>query len=258
VFPEFEQLTLSFSLERLREWLGADHPVVRKLLAHESPDALATRLIAETKLDDASLRSQLWRGGKSAVAASHDPMIELARSIDPDARAARRRYEEEVEAPIAAAAERIAAARFKAYGTRIYPDATFTLRLNYGTVQGWVENAMPVPAVTHLRRAYERATGASPFRIPDSWLKVRDRLDLNTPFCISTSNDIIGGNSGSPLIDAAGHLVGLMFDGNLHSIAGRFWFNPSDNRAVALHPAIIREALDKVYGARALLAELAQ
>jgi hypothetical protein len=258
VFPEFEQLTLSFSLERMREWLGPDHPVVRKLLAHESPDALATRLVAETKLDDASLRYQLWRGGQPAVDASHDPMIELARGIDPEARAARRRYDEEVEAPIAAAAQRIAAARFKAYGTNIYPDATFTLRLNYGTVQGWVENKVPVPAVTHLRRAYERATGASPFRIPDSWLKVQDRLDMNTPFCISTSNDIIGGNSGSPLIDAEGRLVGLMFDGNLHSIAGRFWFNPNDNRAVALHPAIIREALDKVYGAHSLLAELAQ
>jgi hypothetical protein len=255
-YPEFEQLTLSFSLERMREWLGPDHPVVRRLMRTESPDELATRLVAETKLDDAGYRKKLWQGGKAAVDASHDPMIELARSIDPAARAIRKQYEDEVEAPIAAAAERIAAARFAVYGTNIYPDATFTPRLNYGTVQGWVENGSAVEPFTHLDRAFERATGASPFKMPASWLKVKDQLNMNTPFCLSTSNDIVGGNSGSPLIDASGEIVGLMFDGNIHSIAGRYWFNPANNRAVAVHPAIIREALEKVYGARELLAEL--
>jgi hypothetical protein len=256
VYPEFEQLTLSFSLERMREWLGPDHPVVRKLLTKESPDELATRLIAETKLDDALLRHQLWVGGKAAVDASLDPMIELVRLIDGDARAIRKQYEDEVEAPIAAAAERIAAARFKVQGTNTYPDASFTLRLNYGTVQGWVENGTPVEPFTHLDRAFERATGASPFKIPDSWMKAKAQLDLRTPFCISTSNDIVGGNSGSPLIDASGKIVGLMFDGNIHSIAGHYWFNSANNRAIAVHPAIIREALEKVYGAKELLVEL--
>ena len=140
VYAQFEQLTLSFSLERMREWLGPDHPLVRRLLSKESPDALATRLIAETQLDDVAVRRRLWTGGKAAVDASHDPMIELARSIDADARAIRKQYDDEVEAPIAAAAERIAMARFKAYGAHTYPDATFTLRLNYGTVQGWIED----------------------------------------------------------------------------------------------------------------------
>jgi hypothetical protein len=256
VYPELEVLTLSFSLERMREWLGPDDPVVRKLLVKESPRALATRLIAETKLDDADVRRQLWQGGKAAVDASLDPMIEVARAIDVDARAVRRQYEDEVEAPIAAAALRIAAARFKSYGTNVYPDATFTLRLNYGTVQGWLENGTAVQPFTHLDRAFERATGASPFRIPDSWMKVRAQLDMRTPFCISTTNDIVGGNSGSPLIDASGKIVGLMFDGNIHSIAGHYWFDPANNRAIAVHPAIIREALSKVYGAKALLAEL--
>jgi hypothetical protein len=256
VYPEFEQMTLSFSLERMREWLGPDHPVVRRLMSKESPDALATRLIAETQLNDASYRKRLWQGGKTAVDASHDPMIALARFIDPDARAIRRQFEDEVEAPIATAAEKIAAARFKAYGTNTYPDATFTLRLNYGTVEGWVENGASVPPFTHLERAFERATGAAPFKIPDSWMRVKAQLDMNTPFCISTSNDIVGGNSGSPLIDVDGKIVGLMFDGNIHSIAGRYWFNPDNNRAIAVHPAIIREALDKVYGARELLTEL--
>src|SRR3984885_913856 len=256
VYPEFEEMTLSFSLERMREWLGPDHPVVRRLMSKESPDELATRLIAETKLDDAAIRKQLWEGGKAAVEASHDPMIELVRSIDADARRIRKQYEDEVEAPIAAAARRIAAARFSAYGTNTYPDATFTLRLNYGVMQGWIENGAAVDPFTHLGRAFERATGSSPFKIPSSWMRIKAQLDINTPFCISTSNDIVGGNSGSPLIDASGKLVGLMFDGNIYSIAGRYWFNPAINRAIAVHPAIIREALEKVYGAKELLTEL--
>jgi hypothetical protein len=256
VYPELELLTLSFSLERMREWLGPDYPVVRRLLSKESPQSLATRLIAETKLDDADERKRLWQGGKKAVDASLDPMIEVARAIDAQARAVRTRYDNQVEAPIAAAAQRIAAARFRVYGTNVYPDATFTLRLNYGTVQGWVENGTPVEPLTYLGRAFERATGASPFKIPDRWMNVKDRLDMRTPFCISTNNDIVGGNSGSPLIDAEGRIVGLMFDGNIHSIAGHYWFNAANNRAIAVHMAIIREALDKVYGAKSLLNEL--
>ena len=256
VYPEFEQITLSNSLERMREWLGPDYPLVRRLMSKESPDALATRLIAETQMNDANFRKRLWQRGKTAVDVSRDPMIVLARSMDTEARAVRRRYEDEVEAPIAGAAEKIAAARFKAYGTNTYPDATFTPRLNYGTVQGWTENGTSVPPFTYLERAFERATGATPFKIPDSWMRVKAQLDMNTPFCISTSNDIVGGNSGSPLIDVDGKIVGLMFDGNIHSIAGRFWFNPENNRAIAVHPAIIREALDKVYGAKELLTEL--
>ena len=256
VYAELEVLTLSFSLERMREWLGPDNPVVRKLLTNESPDALATRLIAETKLDDAAVRKHLWQGGKPAVDASLDPMILLVRALDGDARMIRRQFEDAVEAPIAAAAEKIAAARFQAYGTNIYPDATFTLRLNYGQVMGWEENGTAIEPFTYLGRAFERATGASPFKIPDRWMKVKDQLDMHTPFCISTSNDIVGGNSGSPLIDAAGKIVGLMFDGNIHSIAGHYWFNPANNRAIAVHPSIIREALDKVYDAQSLLREL--
>ena len=256
VYAEVEVLTLSSSLQRLREWLGPDYPLVRQLMSKESPNTLATRLVAETKLDDPLVRRQLWEGGRAAIAASRDPMIELARSLDGDSRALRKQFEDDVEAPIAAASERIAAARFKAYGTAVYPDANFTLRINYGTVQGWLENGVLVNPFTHLDRAFERATGASPFKMPDSWMKAKEQLDMQTPFCISTNSDIVGGNSGSPLIDAGGHIVGLMFDGNIHSISGDYWFDTARNRAVALHPAIIREALDKVYGAKALLAEL--
>jgi hypothetical protein len=256
VYPELELITLSFSLARAREWLGPDYPLVRALFFKETPNSLATRLIAETKLDDADVRKKLWQGGEAAIDASRDPMIVLARMVDADARVVRKQFEDEVQAPMVAAEERIAAARFRVYGTNSYPDATFTLRLNYGTVKGWVENGVPVEPFTHLDRAFERATGAPPFKMPDSWIKARDQLDMRTPFCIATDNDIVGGNSGSPLLDVDGKIVGLMFDGNIHSIAGRYWFNEADNRAVALHPAIIREALDKVYGAKSLLAEL--
>jgi hypothetical protein len=256
IYAEVETLTLSFSLQRMREWLGPDYPLVRSLLAKESPEALATRVVAETKLDDPAVRKQLWQAGKSALDASRDPMIELARSIDGDARAIRKQLQNEVEAPVTTASTRIAAERFKAFGTRVYPDASFTLRLNYGTVMGSEEKGAPVQPVTYLARAFERATGASPFKIPESWIKVKDQLDMHTPFCISTNNDIVGGNSGSPLIDVRGNVVGLMFDGNIDSIAGSYWFDAAKNRAVAVHPAIIREALDKVYGAKSLLAEL--
>jgi hypothetical protein len=198
----------------------------------------------------------LWKGGSAAIAASDDPMIVLWRSVEPDARAVRKAYEDGVEAPLHHATERIANARFTAFGTSVYPDATFTLRLNYGTVQGWNENGTPVEPFTRLSRAFERATGAEPFRIPDSWMRVKDQLDMNTPFNLSTNNDIVGGNSGSPLVNAKGEIVGLMFDGNIHSISGAYWFDNEKNRAIAVHPAIMREALAKVYGADALLSEL--
>ena len=123
-------------------------------------------------------------------------------------------------------------------------------------MQGWTENGAPIDAFTYLGRAFERATGVSPFKIPDRWMTVKDDLDMRTPFCFSTSSDIVGGNSGSPLIDAEGSVVGLMFDGNIHSISGEYWFDAAKNRAIALHPAIIHEALDKVYGAKSLLAEI--
>jgi Peptidase S46 len=256
VYPDYEQLNFSYSLERLREALGPDHPLVRRLFAQQSPQVLAAQLITETQLDDADLRRRLWESGRSAVAASHDPMIQLARAIDPDARALRQQYENEVEAPVAAAAASIAALRFKLYGRQIYPDATFTLRLNVGLVEGWQEDGVAVQPVTYLARAFERTTGELPFKLPTAWLHARDQLDMHTPFCISTSNDIVGGSSGSPLLDASGRLVGLMFDGNSHSLAGRYWYDSANNRAVALHPAMIREALNKVYHAEFLVSEM--
>ncbi len=256
IYPELEQLTLSFSFDKMREHLGPDDPIVRQLLGTESPDSLAQRLIAETKLADASVRKALWEGGSAAIEASTDPMIVLARSTDAKARAVRKIYEDEVQAPVAAAQERIAKARFAASGTGTYPDATFTLRLSYGAVKGWKEKGEAIEPFTTLARLYERATGEPPFEIPQVWLDARDRLDMTTPFNYVTTNDIVGGNSGSPLIDAEGRLVGLAFDGNIHSLSGNYWYDAELNRAVAVHPAIILTALEKVYDAKDLAEEI--
>lgn len=256
VHADFEQVSLSFSLDKLRETLGPDDAVVRQLLASESPDSLAAKLIAGSKLADPAVRKALWDGGAAAVDASTDSMIVLARQIDGAARAVRKIYEDDVQAPIASGQERIAKARFAALGTGIYPDANFTLRVSYGAVQGWKEKGEDVAPFTQLARLYERTTGKDPFRLPQVWLDARSKLDPATPFNYVTTNDIVGGNSGSPLIDAQGRLVGLAFDGNIHSIAGSYWYNERNNRAVAVHPKIIITALRDVYGATAIASEI--
>lgn len=256
LYPDFEQVRLSFSLDKMRETLGPDDAVVRKLLRSESPESLAQKLITETKLGDPAVRKALWDGGVAAINGSNDPMIVLARDTDADARAVRKIYEDEVQAPVAAAQEKIAKARFAVLGTNTYPDATFTLRLSYGAVQGWTEKGEQVAPFTQLSRLYERTTGKDPFRLPQVWLDAKDKLDLSTPFCYVTTNDIVGGNSGSPLVDSEGRLVGLAFDGNIHSIAGSFWYDSTLNRTVAVHPAIIITALRDVYGAKDLAKEL--
>ena len=256
VYPELEELTLSFSLDKLREFLGPDSRYVKQVLGSESPDTLAARLVSGSRLGDADVREALWEGGQRAIDASDDPMIELALRLEPEARALRERYEREVEAPIEFASEKIAAARFAIRGTSRYPDATFTLRVTYGAVEGWIEQGEPVEPFTTMRRAFERATGKDPFRIPGRWLKVKNLLDMDTRFNLVATTDITGGNSGSPLIDKDGNLIGLVFDGNIHSISGDYWFDEAKNRTVAVHPAVMLEALEVVYGADHLLAEL--
>jgi V8-like Glu-specific endopeptidase len=257
VYPELEQVTLSFSLERMREFLGPDHEVVKEALGKDSPDQRAKTLIAGSKLADAKVRLALYEGGKKATDASTDPMIVLARAVDDDARRLRKVYEDQVQGPQAVAQRSIADARFAVYGTSLYPDATFTLRLSYGAVQGWTETGRAVEPFTSLSRLFERATGAPPFALPKSWLDAKSRLDLKARANFVTTNDIVGGNSGSPAVNAKGEIVGLVFDGNIHSIAGSYWFDPEMNRTVAVHPEYIREALQDVYDAPNIARELA-
>ena len=256
IYPELEELRLSYSLDKMREFLGPDDPMVRKLLAQDSPDSLARKLISGTKLGDVNVRQQLWDGGAQALAQSQDPMIRLARDIDPEMRVIRKAYEDTVQAPVARAQERLAKVRFAVLGTSTYPDATFTLRASFGKVAGWTENGLEIAPFTHLDRLYERATGAKPFALPQVWLDAKTKLDPKTPFNYTTTNDIVGGNSGSPVIDAQGRLVGLAFDGNLHSIAGNYGYDAAVNRAIAVHPAIIMTALEHVYGAKQIAAEI--
>ena len=256
IYPDFEVVRLSFALERMREWLGPDDPLVRKVFGNDSPDALANRLVRQSALADPAARVALYDGGLAALDASQDPMIRLAAIVDPTARALRERYEEQVEGPVQRGQEAIAKARFAVYGTSIYPDATFTLRLSYGAMMGWKEKGEDVRPWTELSRAFERATGQAPFKIPDRWLAAKDRLDMTTPANFTTNNDIVGGNSGSPMLSAAGDIVGLAFDGNIHSISGSYWFDERLNRSIGVHPAYIRTALERVYEAKVLLGEI--
>lgn len=256
LYPDFEIVKLGWSLSKLREELGADHPVVRQVLGKDSPQQLAERVIRGTKLGDVAVRRALWEGGADAIAKSDDPMIALARAVDPAARELRARYEREVQAVTQQAAEKIARARFAQLGTGVYPDATFSLRLSYGAVQGWEWAGETVPAMTQIRGLYERATGSDPYKLAPSWEASREKLDLDLPMNFVSTNDIIGGNSGSPVINAKAEVVGLVFDGNIHSLGGAFWYDARINRSVSVHSAVMIEALRKVYDADHLADEI--
>ncbi|SFF50802.1 dipeptidyl-peptidase 7. Serine peptidase. MEROPS family S46 [Fontimonas thermophila] len=256
IYPAYEKTKLAWSLTKLREQLGVDDPLVKLVLGNESPEVLAAKLVDGTRLSDPAERRRLWEGGFEAISASTDPFIQLARAIDAPSRELRKRYESEVEAVENKQAATIARVRFAHDGMQVYPDATFTLRLSYGEVRGWQEDGRTIPPFTTFAGLFQRATGTDPFALPESWLKAQTRLDGQTPFNFVTTNDIIGGNSGSPIIDRAGRIVGLAFDGNIHSLGGSFWYDEARNRCVGVHSAAMIEALDKVYGAKALLREL--
>lgn len=252
----YETAKLAFGLVALREELGADHPFVKKVLGKASPEELAAKLVNGSKLASVAERKRLWEGGKAAVDASKDPMIELARSIDAEGRAVRKRYENEVASVLTKNSELVAQARFAVYGMSSYPDATFSPRLSFGTVRGWREDGKLIAAFTTIGGVFERATGRAPFALPKSWLDKEKQLTLSTPFNFVTDNDIIGGNSGSPVINRQGELVGLVFDGNIHSLGGAFGFDISKNRMVAVDARAIVHALDVVYDAERVLTEI--
>ena len=257
IYEQFEVFKLSYGLTKLREELGADHPFVKKVLGKKSPQELAQELV-KTRLFDVKVREQLWQGGRDAVQSSDDPMIALAKLVDADARPLRKWHDEEVETLETSGAEKIAAAKFDLEGKSNYPDATFTLRLSYGAVQGYEENGHRVNPITQMAGAFERATGRDPFKLPESWARANQnkQIDLSTPFNLCTSNDIIGGNSGSPVFDKDRQIVGLVFDGNIQSLGGDYGFDPTVNRTIAVHSAALLEALDHIYGARRIVSEL--
>jgi len=255
VDPDLEQMKLQFWLTKIREVLTVDAPETQTFLGKDSPQSLSRRLAA-SKLADPALRKALWDGGVAAVQASDDPMIRFVLATDQSSRAVRQAYEATVSGPTDRAQQRIAHARFVAYGDSVYPDATFSLRISYGAVAGWTYHGKTIAPVTRIAGLYDRATGEDPFALAPRWIDAKSRLNLDTVFDLSTTNDITGGNSGSPLINARGEIIGAMFDGNIHSLGGAFAYDGNLNRGVAVTTAAETEALEKVYGQSALVKEL--
>ncbi|TCD02038.1 S46 family peptidase [Erythrobacteraceae bacterium CFH 75059] len=257
IHPWLDELTLGWSLSKAREYLGADDPDTRLLLGTESPETLAQRLVSGTRLADPAYRRQLWEGGLAAIEASDDPMIRYALALAPRQDELRRQVDEVFSGPLTAAGARLADARFAAFGDSIYPDATFTLRISYGQVRGWQERGRAVPYRTLMGGTFDRATGSPPFDLAPAFAANRNRINPQATFNFVTTNDIIGGNSGSPVIDRAGAVIGTAFDGNIHSLGGNYGYDGSLNRTVAVSTQAIQEALERIYPAPALVRELA-
>jgi hypothetical protein len=259
IYDNFETVKLADSLTFLAGELGYSNPLVQKVLAGKSPGERAHQLITGTRLKEVDERKKLYSGGIGAIDASEDPMIKLAKMIDPVSRALRKTMETEVEEVKRSAHAEIAKANFALEGTNTYPDATFTLRLSFGPVKGYEENGKKVPFETTFAGLYQRSAenaNRPPFDLPPRWVERKDRLDLKVPYNFVCTADIIGGNSGSPVINRDAEVVGLIFDGNIQSLALDFAYSEEQARAVAVHSAGIVEALRKVYDAGNLAEEL--
>jgi hypothetical protein len=236
-----------------------EDPLVQRVLAGQSPRERAAQLIEGTKLQSVELRKKLAEAGAAAMRESEDTMIQLALFVDGPARALRKTYEEQIEEPLRQAYARLAEARFTIYGTDVYPDATFTLRLAFGQVKGYTEQGKRIPPWTTLAGLYRRAeewNNQPPFDLPPRWLQRKDRLDSVTSLNFVSTADIIGGNSGSPVVNRSGEVVGLIFDGNIQSLVLDFIYTDEQARAVSVHSAAILEALRNVYDADRLVKEL--
>ncbi len=259
IYDDLETVKLADSLSMLAEMKGMDDPLVRQVLAGQSPQERAAQLIDGTTLKSVELRKKLAETTPDETHKSDDPMIQLALLVDAPARSLRKTYEEQIEEPMRQAYAKLAEARFAIYGTDVYPDATFTLRLAFGQVKGYTDQGRQIPPWTTVAGLYRRAdewNNQPPFDLPPRWIERKDRLDPATPFNFVSTADIIGGNSGSPVVNRNGEVVGLIFDGNIHSLVLDFIYTEEQARAVSVHSAVIIEALRKVYGADRLLKEL--
>jgi len=258
IYDDYEILRLTDSLTDFASQFGADNPLVQKVLAGKSPHARAAELVTGTRLKDAAVRKDLYGKDAAALQAAHDPMIDLARLIDGPAREARKIYDSQEEIKKQAYAE-IAKARFAIEGTGSYPDATFTLRLSYGTVRGYEQDRKQIPAFTDFAGLYQRSAehdNKPPFDLPQRWIDKKANLNLATKFNFVSDADIIGGNSGSPVVNKANEFVGIIFDGNIQSLVLDCIYTDTQARAVSVDSAAIIEALRRVYDAGALADEL--
>jgi hypothetical protein len=259
IYPEYEKTKLADALTFLAGQLGYDDKLVQQVLAGKSPSERAYELVSGSKLADVALRKKLYEGGQKAIDASKDPMVLLAKLVDPESRKVRKVMETEVDEVQRQAYGEIAKVKFALEGTSTYPDATFTLRLAFGTVKGYEEDGRKVPALTTFAGLFERAKehhNQPPFDLPPRWVKAKDSLDLNTALNFVCTADIIGGNSGSPVVNSDAEVVGLIFDGNIQSLMLDFAFSQEQARAVAVASQGIVEALRKVYDAGDLADEL--
>ena len=256
VYPELDALKLTWWLSKTREYLTADNLQVRNLLGKESPEAMALRLATGTRVGDPAFRRQLWEGGLAAVEASDDPLIRFVLATGTDARAVRAQWEERVEGPTDRAAERLARARFAVLGDSVYPDATGTLRLTYGRIEGWEQDGRMIGPFTTWAGLFDRATGSNPFIVASKLLAARERLTPTTVLNTTVSTDTIGGSSGSPVVNARGEVIGANFDSTFLGQRNAFGYDPRVNRSVAVTTAAITEALEKAYGQTRLVKEL--
>jgi len=267
VYKSLETVLLTESLTELQENLGAGHPAVKQVLGGRTPAEVAKDAVANTKLDDVAVRKLLYQGGVAAVEASSDPMIALMRAVDDEARKVRKQYDDQVDSVVRRNGALLSKAKFAIVGTDTYPDATFTLRLSYGDVRGFVEDGQGivpkgkrVPYFTTIGGAYKHAAekgNADPYQLPESWMKNKGKVNLNTPLNFTSTPDIIGGNSGSPVVNKDAEVVGIIFDGNIQSLPWNFLYSDSIGRSVAVDARGISEALRNIYGATELADELA-
>jgi len=259
IYKDMEECLLANGLRWSLDALGPDDEFIKSVLNNELPESVAKKLVEGTNLADAKFRQSLVQGGEKAVQRSDDPLIVLTRKLDPTMRSEEKWDRDNIQSVITRAGEKIAKARFAAYGKATYPDATFTLRLSYGAAVGYPMNGTVAPYKTTLYGLYDRALsfdGKGDFRLPERFWERKDKLDLSTPVNFVSTCDIIGGNSGSPVVNRNAELVGLIFDGNIESLPGRFAFDETKNRAVAVHCAYMLEGLRKLYDATALADEI--
>jgi len=259
LYPELEELQIADGLAETLEKLGPDDPFVKIVLNGRAAGDVARELVKGTRLGDPSLRKKLFEGGAKSISGSNDPMIVLALKVDPVLEEIRMRDEKEVSGVIASAGEKLGEARFAVYGKSRYPDATFTLRLSYGTVKGYPMNGTNAPSKTTMYGLFDRAYSfdhKGDYALPARFMERKEKLDLSTPMNFVSTCDIIGGNSGSPVINRNGEYVGLVFDGNIESLPGRFLYSEESNRCVSVHAAAMIECLRKLYDAGTLADEL--
>lgn len=259
VYYDLEEANLVGYLKISLEELGPEDYFIKLVLNGRTPEEVSKELIPGTKLADVALRKSLLEGGEKAIEDCQDPLIVLMRKLEPIMREDIEWNKKNIESVVTPAEEKIAKARFAIYGKDVYPDATFTLRLSYGAVKGYPMNGTKAPYKTTLYGLFDRALSfdrEGDFDLPESFWERKDKLDLSTPVNFVSTCDIIGGNSGSPVINAKAEVVGLIFDGNIESLPGRFVYDETRNRAVAVHTGYITEALRKLYDAGKLADEI--